>query len=651
VILRGGAVREQAQEIMAGGRYLSGDEPLRVFATGAVKDGMTVEVRWRSGKRSVVTGVRAQTLCEVDEAGATIPPAELRMKPKAWFEEVALATPVRHVDEGFEDFERQPLLARRLSQGGPGVGWIDVDGDGRLELVVGSGKGGKLTVLKPGPDGKWTPLGDTPTAERDQTGLAALPGAGGKTSVMFGTSNYEDGSNLAGGASRWTLGGEAEAVAQGPWAASGPVAVTDVDGDGELEAFVGGRVNGGRYPESSGSRLYRRQGGAWILDAANSEVLKATGMVNGAVWSDLTGDGWPELLVACEWGGLQVYRNERGRLAPWKTGLEAETGWWNGVTTGDLDGDGRLDVVATNWGKNTKYRADREHPRRLYHGDLAGLGQMDLVEAYWAEGKWVPERDLTTLGKVLPWVREQYATHQAYAETGVAELLGERVKTVGLREAVRLETSVWLNRGDRFEAVPLPEAAQWSVGFGVNVGDADGDGLEDVFVAQNFFAVNAQTSRSDAGRGLWLHGDGKGGLRAVDGEESGVKVYGEQRGSALGDFDGDGRVDLAVGQNGAEVKVYRNVGGRRGLRVRLEGGAGNPGGVGGVLRLEYADGSLGAAREVHGGSGYWSQDSWEQVLGKRSEVKAVRVRWPGGAETRQEVPPNQWLVKVGRTRE
>src|SRR5262249_8745496 len=138
-------------------------------------------------------------------------------------------------------------------------------------------------------------------------------------------------------------------------------------------------------------------------------------------------------------------------------------------------------------------------------------------------------------------------------------------------------------------------------------------GNEDVFLAQNFFDVDAETSRCDAGRGLWLQGDGQGGFRAVPGQESGVQVYGEQRGAALCDYDGDGRVDLVVTQNGAETKLYRNVTGKPGLRVRLIGPPGNPLGVGAALRLLAGD-KAGPVREVHAGSGYWSQDSAVPVL-------------------------------------
>jgi hypothetical protein len=194
----------------------------------------------------------------------------------------------------------------------------------------------------------------------------------------------------------------------------------------------------------------------------------------------------------------------------------------------------------------------------------------------------------------------------------------------------------------------MPYEAQIAPAFGVNVGDFDGDGNEDVFLSQNFFPmasgavvmssrVEDAGYRQDAGRGLWLRGTGGGKLEAVPGQKSGILVYGEQRGAALCDFDGDGRVDLAVSQNGAETKLYQNVLGKPGLRVRLNGPPGNPDGVGATLRLVFGA-RYGAAREIHGGSGYWSQDSVVQVMGCPETPTQIWVRWPGGKTTTSPVP-------------
>src|SRR2546425_7073790 len=156
------------------------------------------------------------------------------------------------------------------------------------------------------------------------------------------------------------------------------------------------------------------------------------------------------------------------------------------------------------------------------------------------------------------------------------------------------------------------------------------------------FPTEIGTPRYDAGRGLLLLGKGDGTLAPVPGQVSGITVYGDQRGAAFADYDGDGRVDLAVSQNGAETKLYHNQHARPGLRVRLVGGASNPHAIGAVLRVVY-EGSRGPAREVHGGSGYWSEDGAIQVLGLEEGKRPVAlwIRWPGGTEASVALAPGQ----------
>src|SRR5205809_881944 len=172
---------------------------------------------------------------------------------------------------------------------------------------------------------------------------------------------------------------------------------------------------------------------------------------------------------------------------------------------------------------------------------------------------------------------------------------------------------------------------------GIGVADVDGDGKEDVFLAQNFFGVDAETSRHDAGTGLLLLGDGRGGFRALGPREAGIAIYGEQRGCAVCDYDADGRMDLAVTQNGAETKLYRNREAKPGLRVRLHGPAGNPSGVGAELRLKFGQ-RFGPAREVHAGGGYWSQDSASEVLSTPEPPDEIWIRWAGGRVTTSVIP-------------
>jgi hypothetical protein len=306
-----------------------------------------------------------------------------------------------------------------------------------------------------------------------------------------------------------------------------------------------------------------------------------------------------------------------------------------------------MDIIASNWGRNTKYERWRKQPLRIYYGNMAQGGEVQLLESYFEpeSRRYVPSRLLERVTQAIPLLAARFPTHQSWADAGIEDVIGERRDTMRYGEADWLETTALLNRGDHFEARVLPLEAQIAPCFAVCVADYDGDGKEDVFLSQNFFAVNSDTSRYDAGRGLWLQGDGQGGLRAVPGQESGVKVYGEQRGAAVCDFDGDGRTDLVVSQNGDETRLFHNVRAKPGLRVRLRGPAGNPLGIGAIVRLKFGD-RFGPAREIHGGSGYWSQDSVVQVMSGPSAPTQVWVRWPAGAVVTANLPPSAKEVVV-----
>jgi len=379
------------------------------------------------------------------------------------------------------------------------------------------------------------------------------------------------------------------------------------------------------------------------------QKFEQAGLVSGAVFSDLDGDGISELVVACDWGAIRVFKFSQGKYEEQTEQLRLAKfrGLWNGVTTGDLDGDGRLDIIASNWGLNSPYRVSQQHPRRLYYADLDDNGSIEIIESRFETGmkKEVPQRGLRAMMMGMPLIRERVPTFEAYAGASVAEIFGESLGAAKKLEVNTLAAMVFFNRGDHFEGVPLPPEAQWAPSFGVAVADADGDGNEDVFLSQNLFATNLEMGRHDAGRGVWLAGDGKGGLRTLSGQTSGVKVYGEQRGCALGDYDGDGRVDLAVAQNGTTTALLRNVGAKPGLRVRLKGPPGNTTGVGAGMRLMFSERG-GPIREVHAGSGYLSQDSGLQVLAMPAAPKQLWVRWPGGQTTTSDVPAGAREVEV-----
>ena len=178
------------------------------------------------------------------------------------------------------------------------------------------------------------------------------------------------------------------------------------------------------------------------------------------------------------------------------------------------------------------------------------------------------------------------------------------------------------------------------------VADINGDGHEDIFISQNFFTVQIETDRNDSGRGLIMLGDGNGNFKPIHGHNSGILVYGDQRGAAFSDYNMDGKVDLLVSQNGAETKLFQNENSKSGIRIILRGPKLNPWGFGSKIQLKYTDGSLGPIREIQSGSGYWSQNSPVQVMGYNKPVSEVKVQWPDGT-TSTEPFKNEKVIIVG----
>ncbi|MCX8107696.1 MAG: FG-GAP-like repeat-containing protein, partial [Verrucomicrobiae bacterium] len=286
VIVKGGAVPVQSQEILSGGRYLSSDEPMRVFAAGSATN-LVIEVIWRNGQRTFFDRAQPNRVYEFDETAAEVgiqshqatvskdqnkglPPSgpssdDEESGPKPWFKDVTETLGHKHHEVFFNDYARQPLLTKQLSALGPGIAFVDLDNDARDELVIGTGRGGDIAVYRwssetgfreLAPEKKWQ-------AFDDLTGMTLWTAPDGARALLIGLANYESGATngpmllelrVVNGVPRLSAYVHPDLRASG--SSPGPISSTDIDGNGVLDLFVGMRVVPGAYPTAGGSVLY-----------------------------------------------------------------------------------------------------------------------------------------------------------------------------------------------------------------------------------------------------------------------------------------------------------------------------------------------------------------------------------------------------------
>ena len=639
----------QSQEVIAGGRYLSGEPSERVFAAlGASGSTHSLEVRWRSGAVSRFQGLEANRRYQIVEPPFTGDSAEkppTRPAPQ-FIEWEGWPQPI-HTEAPFDDWARQPGLPHRPSRGGPVVSAYDFNGDGWEDLLVGAGRGGRLSVFVNQEGRSLVRLDGAGAASGDHTSLVGWDNGLGNHQFLVGISNEESAGKEPSQIQVFSPTVAPTMLPVGLFS-MGAIALADMDQDGDLDGFVAGRGIPGRFPEAASSVCLRNDHGTLVVADDWSGPFRNLGRVSGAVFVDIDNDGDSDLVLSLEWGSLRCFLNQGGRFEDvsesW--GLKNHTGLWNCLAVGDFDGDGRMDLVAGNVGRNTEYEVVQPARMGLVFGEWLGEGTLQVMEVWERQGVRRPFRDRNWLATVFPDLPQRFPAHRAFGEATESAILEGRVGAVRRLEVTELESAIFLNRGGRFERRSLPREAQESPVFAIGVADFDGDGREDLMLAQNRTERISPISRDDNGRGLWLRGMGAGEFRAVRPAESGIRAEGDQRGVTVLDVDQDGRLDLAISQNQGPTRLYRNTRAKPGLRVRLQGSVANPSGIGAQLRLRYADGTDGAVKTVLAGSGSGGQDGWVLVLAVPQLATELRIRWPGGRQQTVPVRPNDRELSV-----
>lgn len=334
----------------------------------------------------------------------------------------------------------------------------------------------------------------------------------------------------------------------------------DYDQDGDMDLFIGGRQIPGQYGRTPRSFVLQNNNGKF--KDVTKEVapgLENPGMVTDAYWTDIDQDNDKDLLVVGEWMKIAVYENKDGKLTDISNamGLENSEGWWNNILAADFDEDGDEDFIIGNLGLNIKYKASVDQPFKLYVKDFDGNGSNDVYLGYYdQDGVCYPVRGRECSSQQMPFIKKEFATYNEFAHASIEKILGDRAEDATISEA-KIFASVYLeNKNGKLIIHQLPNQAQIAPIYGAAAHDWNADGHLDLVVAGNYYQREVETTRSDAGIGLLLLGDGKGNFEPTHPTVSGMRSYKDVRDVALL-YDDKKKPILVVANNDGPLEVYR----------------------------------------------------------------------------------------------
>jgi len=542
----------------------------------------SVMIKWPGGKQQLLQHIRTDQSITVNIKDATVKKDSIN-HPPLLFENITTKSNIhlRHEEYDYIDFNIQKLLPHKLSQYGPGIAAGDVDGNGLDDIFVGASASGQSWFLLQQPDGKFIqkelPSVTGKDARRpemmgvllfdaDGDGDLDLYAASGSDEFPTGTKNYQDRIYINDGKGNFRYDSMA---LEKNYASKSCVKAVDFDHDGDLDLFIGGRVNPEKYPDPVSSFILRNDSKDDVIKFTDvtSEVapmLKNIGLVCDAVWTDFDNDGWTDLILAGEWMPVSFLRNNHGKFEniTASTGINDKIGWWNSIVAGDFDNDGNIDYIVGNFGLNSFYRASEKEPVSIYAGDFDKDETYDAIPTIFLKDETGKRKEFPANGRddvvrQMVSIRKRFPTYKIFAVADIDAILPDSIKKNGIVLRANYFSSCFIknNGTGKFTMQPLPDMAQLAPLNGMVADDINHDGNLDLVICGNDYGAEVGNGRDDAMNGLVLLGNGNGTFYSLLFPQSGFFVPGDAKGLAKL-LIGKDQYALAATQNRDFLKLF-----------------------------------------------------------------------------------------------
>ncbi|WP_405210940.1 VCBS repeat-containing protein [Dokdonia sp. Asnod2-E02] len=518
--------------------YLSAVEEGAHFGLGTVENVDKVIVQWLSGKRSEFTDIKANQTLVVKENEATLTglPVIDTKEPMYAFAKAKndLGIDFSHKENTFNDFTKEVLLPYKQSQLGPFISKGDANNDGLEDLFIGgaAGQAGALYIQSTTGFNKISqPALDKDKAYEDMESLFVdVDGDGDQDLIVVSGGNefakqdalLENRLYLNDGAGNYDKAAF-DQTGNNRLVYSKSIAAIDFDQDGDQDIVIGNRIEQGQFPVSASSVIYRNDRGVFTdvtVDVAPD--LLDFGIINDVLNTDYDNDGKEDLLIVGEWSPIGLLKNIGGHFVRQSLPeLDENLGLWFTAVETDVNNDGIKDYVIGNIGENTKYKASKKKPFKVFANDFDNNGTFDLVLSNEYNGSYVPARGRECSSQQMPFILDKFATYSDFANATLDDIYGDALKEAYTKEVNTFSSILLIGHKDGgFTTSMLPAIAQSGPGLSIETVDVNDDGCQDLILAGAIYETEVETPRYDAGVGVVLLSNKKDGYKGLSTAET-----------------------------------------------------------------------------------------------------------------------------------
>jgi hypothetical protein len=564
-------VRQVAEQYPVRG-FLSSTSEVLHFGLGTTPLIDSLIIRWPNNQFQVLRNIQGDRTIELDIRNSNRK-ADTR-KPvisrNNLMEDVHIkGLEFKHLEDSYSDFSREHLIPHSLSNEGPALVAADVNGDKLEDVFIGGATGQNAMLFIQKKDGTFNPQPFPDDRFSDDVDAAFFDADGDgdlDLYIVHGGNELSIGDPLLPDKLFFNTGeGIFKEARQGaiPYATNNGSCVRpcDFDRDGDKDLFIGSRSVPGAYGLTPSQVLLENDGTGLFKDITELRAteLKNIGMVTDACWIDFDQDRDEDLIVVGEWMNVTAFRNDQGLFSNVTTpaGLGETSGWWNCIKVADLEGDGDMDLIAGNLGLNSMLKASVNNPIELFLSDFDNNGTPDPVICSKQNGLSYPVATYDELSVQIPDMNKRIKNYSDFAGKTVQEIFGnEKVNHSTLKKAVQFESCAFVNNGNgTFQTKKLTTEAQFSPIRAALSGDYNADGVLDLLLTGNNYAVRPSLGRQDASFGWLLEGNQESQFQTRYSSETGFFIRGDSRKAIQLNISGKPHVLIAV--NNGDLRVFR----------------------------------------------------------------------------------------------